>query len=528
MKTGGPVKYRFLSLFWKTIIAVSIATLTASSGIVFVGKLTLENNYNAERQRAQRFFQQALDSTLQRSKRQEINIGWLMPTFIDSQADNQQALEQINKLISKNWFKIELESDIQSTLLFKHDKTIINQWGIPQQSLEDFDPWLEYVIKNEQPLDRIKCHNTCIHYFVRPFLHQGEFIGIFIFGIDLSEIILQMKDVTGAGIGVLVNVEPNQDGNDKKSLPLWSKKLMSLTDFDRNRVLINKFMKLYPEIPKNSVFIEEEGKQFEFTFLPLSDSENQATLLVIDDISEQRAELQKAQLLYLANGLISLVLSGGILLLLFIKPMRRIRILISSLPLIAKKQYSEAEKNILAKDSRRIKDEIDILSDATHDLLLTSKQLDDEINQHTHDLSERTNELLQEQNFIKHILNTAQVIILTLNQQGEILTLNKYTENLTGFKFKELLKQSFYAWMQNSDDTTDISQTVSEFGFEQRKHYQKDCLIVSATGEELYISWFFTLLDNQQKHPEILAVGLDLSERKKVENQLLWLADHDS
>ena len=105
-------KGKYFSLVWKAVLAVSFATIVASSSVFILGKFTLEKNFDNERSRVRRFYQQAFTSILERSKLHDVNIGWLVPALLEPQATPVEALTQITRRIEANWFKIELESDI--------------------------------------------------------------------------------------------------------------------------------------------------------------------------------------------------------------------------------------------------------------------------------------------------------------------------------------------------------------------------------------------------------------------------------
>ena len=212
-------KQLFFSLVWKAILAVSFATFLASGAIVLFGKFTLDRNYEQERARVQHFYQQAFKGILKRIKSDRVDIGWLIPAFLDEPMPNEYALSAIKAMIEKNWFKIELQSDIESAFLFTKEGQLIGEWGNTMYRGQ-FSEWLDYVIKNEAPFDNILCEESCIHFHASPFLHSGNFIGIFIFGIDLTDTVLQMKNITGSNIGILTqNIDLSAAQQDKKIIP---------------------------------------------------------------------------------------------------------------------------------------------------------------------------------------------------------------------------------------------------------------------------------------------------------------------
>lgn len=525
-------KERFVSLVFKAILAVSFATFIASASVFVIGKITLDNNYQQERKRARNFYKQAFDSILQRSKIHDVNIGWLIPSFSDADS-NEVALKQIQQFLDKNWFLIEVESDIRWGYLLSNNGEFLGKWGTQSEDISPYTALYEFVIIHEQPIDQIICELDCKHIYVSPFLHNGAFIGVFIFAVDLAETVIQMQGITGADIGILVK---QNSLNVYQSAPApylaaWSSAVISLTHATENLPLLKK---LSQHIAKHrllgSVRYKFHNKVYEISTIPfLSEHEHgTADLILIDDITAELGQINKAVLYYAASGLISLLLSGCIILLLLMGPTRKLRALISVLPLIAEKNYLQVLKKLPKQTNKQLfNDEISVLDDATHNLIFTLKELDREVEIRTNRLSEQAIELQNEKNFVSNILDTAQVIIMTLDNHGRILSLNKYTENLTGHTEQALFNTSFTDFIFDLNNYTSTDTILDELVTNHRKTFRSECSIFSTTGTELYISWYFTLINKPDAIPEILAVGLNLTERKEIESQLTWLADHD-
>ncbi|MGR9115215.1 MAG: EAL domain-containing protein [Gammaproteobacteria bacterium] len=521
----------FFSLVWKAILSVSFATFLASGAIVLFGKFTLDRNYQQERTRVHNFYQQAFKGILKRIKSDRVDIGWLIPSFLDTSIPNDKALNAIKELIEANWFKIELQSDIESAFLFTKEGQLVGEWGNTLYQGQ-FSEWLEYVAKNESTFDNILCEESCIHFHASPFLHNGNFIGIFIFGIDLADTVLQMKNITGSNVGILTQkMDASGDQVDERVMP-WSFRIIALTEFEKNMALLKAFSK------QNPVVLDQEAKLFKFKdkhyeLIPLPfNGNNQTILLVIEDISKAMADIEKATALYAINGLLSLLLSGGVLLILLIRPTQKLKNLITLLPLIARKQYDLVFNSLFKTKKRgKFKDEIDVLESAAHELINTLKKLDDEVNQRTQRLSDQALELQFEKNFIDNILNSAQVIIMTIDSKEQIKSVNKYAEYLTGYRECALIGKKFADLIHDEDRRKTIRSSIIHLINTRKKTLQYECPIYSLNGSELYISWFLSplVIEDMDYHPdpEILIVGLDLTDRRKYENQLTWLAEHD-
>ncbi|MGR9053414.1 MAG: cache domain-containing protein, partial [Gammaproteobacteria bacterium] len=532
MSTDRKKKQFFFSLVSKAILAVSFASFLASGAVVFFGKITLDNNYRKERIRVRNFYQQAFNGILKGIKNDRVDIGWMIPAFLDNTSmSDQEALAKIKSLLEKNWFKIELQSDIQSVFLFSRKGGLIGEWGnTPYQG--QFSEWLEYVEQNESPFDNILCEDRCIHYHASPFLINANFIGIFIFGIDLSDTVLQMKNITGSNIGILSMKKSNFDPDSSKDSTSQPYQIVALTEFEKNSALLKAYGATTNDgLPKHVGMFEYREKQYELISLPF-DGNNQTVLLVIEDISKELDDIKKATALYAANGLLSLLLSGGILLILLIRPTQKLKNLITLLPLIARKQYGLVNNALLnTRKSGKLRDEIDVLESAAHELINTLRKMDDEVNQRAQKLADQALELQIEKNFIDNILNSAQVVILTLDNERRINSVNRFAEHLIGYRECDFLGQHFSELIPDEKNREVIQSSILRLFQGRITTFQYECPIYAQNGNELYISWFLSplLIEelNSNAKSEILIVGLDLTDRRKYENQLTWLAEHD-
>ncbi|WP_374090204.1 EAL domain-containing protein [Methylomicrobium lacus] len=510
-------------------MSVSFATCLGSGAIMLMGQYSLNKNYQQERTRLHDVYSHAFHGVLEQIKRDRIDISWLIPGLLESSMSPDKALAAIKKIIDTNWSQIELESQIISVFLFNKDTQLVGHWGEARVQ-KQFDDWLSLVAKYEISYDYILCEARCVHYRATPFLYNGHFLGIFIFGVDLADAVLKLKNVIGLDAAILTR-HARIDKPGILRLEPWSMNVIALTEYQKNSALLKEFSRLHPEgLAQGSLIFEAGGKTYDLISLPVEGS-SEASMLIIEDISASLRSVEQATSLYALSGLLSLLLSGGVLLFLLIGPTRRLRSLVNVFPLIAKKHYHAVARQIRPLKHAWVKDEIDVLEGAAHVLIGTLQELDDQVNQRTQALSDQAKELLIEKNFIDNMLNTAQVIILTTDNTGKIRTVNKFTEQLIGYSAAQLVGKPFSELFFSAETAELILASNGIFERTRSKNLQFECPMVARDGSELYLSWylsplFIAELDAESGH-EILVVGLDLTERKKSENRLTWLAEHD-
>ncbi|MEN8259556.1 MAG: EAL domain-containing protein [Pseudomonadota bacterium] len=520
----------FLSLIWKAVLAVSIALIVATGSIIAVGTFTLDDYFSRQRELAKKYHQQALAGILQQARADVNSISNLLPTLIGDDVDRSQVLVGIDRLMDQFWFEIELESDIESAYLFSAKGDLVAEWGSAFSDGSLPSSMVGYVIQNEASTEGIQCVTDCIQFHAVPFLHGGRFAGVFVFGARLTNAVVQFKTITGADVGILIRNSMNKD--DQGLVLEWGQRVVALTEFSHSFSLLRAFAKGRPEgLPTEAALFKYRNQTYEITILPFADlpASNQASLVIIDNVSDEVLGINTAKVLYAANGLLSLLLSGVILLVLLLRPTRRLRSLISVLPLLARKDYHAVTQQLpKLRKLTKFRDEIDVLDETTHSLVATLKKLDREVDERTWRLAERSNDLLQEKNFVADILDTAQVIIITLDHSGKVVMANKFTEGLTGFNQSELKGRFFFKLLAPDVSQDLIRESLGELVAIKRNAFHHECSVFAKQGDELYVSWFHTRLNTEgRRGAVVLSVGLDLTERRKAEKQLAWLADHD-
>jgi len=516
------------------VLAVSLALLVVTGSIIGFGKYTLDNYFAQQRQSTQQYYRQAIAGILQQSRADISSISHLLPAFLGNAVDQRSRRAAIQTLMDDFWFNLELDSGIGSASLYTDKGELLAHWGQPLMETFPVASLIGYVTTHEAAMDTIQCSDDCVQYHGIPFLHAGQFSGVFIFGVPLTNLVLQFKAITGANVGILVSQDGVRQDILGNLLP-WGKRVVALTEFDDNYSLLKDFAAAQPQGVSvvGSVF-RHGGRAFEIILMPLEHlpvtrTARTASLIIIDDISDQLSYIRTATSLYVVNGLLSLLLTGGILLVLLLRPTRHLHALISVLPLLANKNYLEVTRTL--PNQRKItfwRDEIDVLDETTRSLVLTLKQLDQEVEDRTQGLAERSNDLLQERNFVTSILDGAQVIIMTLDYDGRIVMSNHFTEIITGYSEEELKGRPFATFLAPEVPENLIDNSLIELKSLKRNTFLHECIFFAKQGQELYISWFHSRLEPPGREgPRILTVGLNLTERRKAEKQLAWLADHD-
>lgn len=140
-----------------------------------------------------------------------------------------------------------------------------------------------------------------------------------------------------------------------------------------------------------------------------------------------------------------------------------------------------------------------------------------------HDITERKQmeeKLLEEMNFTKGIIDTAQVIILVLDTEGKIVSYNQYMEKLSGYPLK--LKKGLN-WFETFLPATDRQKVKQLFLHAINDNNTKGNInpILTRKGELRDIEWYDKTLKNPMgKTTGLISIGLDVSERNQALKKL--------
>jgi diguanylate cyclase (GGDEF)-like protein/PAS domain S-box-containing protein len=140
------------------------------------------------------------------------------------------------------------------------------------------------------------------------------------------------------------------------------------------------------------------------------------------------------------------------------------------------------------------------------------------------DISQRIKdrkELENEKDLAKEYLNIAGVLLLVLNEKGEITLINKKGCSILGAKEEDIIGKNWFDHFipkENRSEIKQIFKTVFEDPKNQVSHYENP--IINAKGEQRIISWNNSMLYKEGKVIGILSSGEDVTEMKRTHEKL--------
>ncbi|MEI8355789.1 MAG: ATP-binding protein [Deltaproteobacteria bacterium] len=117
------------------------------------------------------------------------------------------------------------------------------------------------------------------------------------------------------------------------------------------------------------------------------------------------------------------------------------------------------------------------------------------------------------------IVESASDLILSMDRNGVILTWNSSAERLSGYT-AALVRERLFTDFCLDEDRKEIQDILSHI--DTSKHTQmKECPLRTSTGTFITVSWAFSpMKDSFNQTAGVVAVGRDLTERRKFETEL--------
>ncbi|MFA5251399.1 MAG: PAS domain S-box protein [Phycisphaerae bacterium] len=128
--------------------------------------------------------------------------------------------------------------------------------------------------------------------------------------------------------------------------------------------------------------------------------------------------------------------------------------------------------------------------------------------------------LRHEKDFAESLTGTAQVIMLVLDTNARIVSFNPYMEEISGYKLEDVKGKDWFDTFLPKADHSRIREVFKQAisGIQTKGDANS---IITKNGREVLIEWYDkTLKDKDGRIVGLIAIGQDITERKKAEEQL--------
>ncbi|HOG08905.1 MAG TPA: PAS domain S-box protein [Smithella sp.] len=148
-----------------------------------------------------------------------------------------------------------------------------------------------------------------------------------------------------------------------------------------------------------------------------------------------------------------------------------------------------------------------------------------------HDITERKRiqqELLESRNYAEKLLRTANALIVVLDTEGNVVSLNEAGEKITGYRAGDIAGLNWFDLIVPKNRYPYVWEAFKKWKFSNDLPESMENPIVTKSGEERLISWRNSTIIEKGRFAGILAFGMDVTERKKMEESLqTWMRRYE-
>lgn len=520
---------RFLSLKWKVMLLLSMILLVVNGVLAWLAYVDQIAHF--EQQRAvmrDRHLTEALSLQQEFAQRMQQLADMLasaagMAGFSVAEAGRRQ----FTGMFDTYWSSLQLNFGIDALRLYAADGRLLSEWSGGQAGGEQEISRVNGVLGREQSVAWLRCAQECSQFAAAPILAQGRVAGAVVVAGSVADLIGSFRRLTGVDIGLL---SPSPVAESGHVLPRLGLSVAGISGIKQNLPLLMGLTKLPAEQNgRRWLKLQQGDRHFELGFIRIGEAGRNypaPMLVVIEDVSEGYAHIRIQVLQRLGGEVAASLLALVLLALLLSGPLRRMTRAAETIPLLGQGAFAEVRKRIRPRSGYVWQDEADHLDGAAVALSHQLENLEIEVQDNADRMREMLNDIAIERDFNESLLDTAQVIILTQTGEGELITVNHYGEVLIGWREEELKGVRFYDLVchVHSSKQQEVAglQDVASGRLEQ---LSQECVLVSRDGTEREIAWSHMRLAGEAG--QVLSVGVDITERKRAETRIAWLAEHD-
>src|SRR3954452_7584004 len=403
---------KFLSLKWKVLLLSSLILIAIVASFTGITYRSLVNDFENQRDVQHQRYALEVKGLIEQISSNLHQLAQLIP-FLErmSSALLSSSGAQINQIFDAYWPSLQLNNAIELIRFYDSSNVLLGSWGIsgsyPQESV--MLNWVQEANHREQPLTPLSCDKSCTQFTVTPLLVDGKNVGVVVIGVPLVDVVLGFKDISGAHIGLLMKDRENMPGNNGVKIENWNFQLAAHSK-EMNVAVLQQAAELYTNFDsiKDGVQVFWDNQYLHIKPLILDEiSSEKTTLVVVPDISSTIYTVQRSTQQSIAIGLVGLALSELLLFIILTKPLSRLKHIVFTLPLLARSSFQDFRSSLRSlRQKQLLKDEIDMLDETAVALSFQLETLENQV-------AEKMEELSKEKDFITHLLDIAQVIVIT-------------------------------------------------------------------------------------------------------------------
>ncbi|WP_323751090.1 EAL domain-containing protein [Marinobacter sp.] len=521
----------FLSVKWKAVIFLSLVFVLITGAWVSQHIYKTLQNYDSKVEEShvkqQQLLTQLLDDNFLRLSQ--------LSQLISEMPEIQQTTftgspDQLQNFLQKEWIQLNINTGIDFIGLYStngalvshtYNKTLFEDPG----ALEEAITTAMNANHENNPDSFLFCYTGCSQFVVEPLVLDNGKEALMVTGQNIADIILRFHQISGQDLAVLLPPKTNTSGAGERLLNNWSLRLWAASSFQTSLDQLRKIQEMKPfELVPEGDALDYENTTLVFHSLDLEEYwayGDTPVLLAISDETEQYQRLLNTLTSTVVIGLMALFISEMILLFVMLTPLRRLTAVVEALTLLPKHQYRAALDKV-EKRPIRFRDEVSQLESSTRYVIRQLETLHIEVEVKSRSLEGQVAMLSRSRAFLERLIDSSHLFIATLTPGGNLITTNSRFDK----EFKRPVK-GFSDLFMNLRSAEDYQRKLMHLAAGDCDVIQFDTEFMNDQGVVIYFDWTCSIVEDEKGRDTVLAIGIDLTQRKRDEEALEWLANND-
>jgi hypothetical protein len=227
VREGHP--HRFLSLFWKGFLFLSLLMVGIGASFAILNHLHLERQFDEQQKLDRALLNRQLNDLLSRSLTRLQQIGLVLSSVGNVAEALRNKDPRLLRSSASIYTTIQHDLDVEHLELFDASGNPFWQWGLKASAEVDSTheaTAIRTVLEREEPSNLLVCRAQCALHVYLPVLVDGRLAGAFALRQSIAQLVIEYQSLTGADIAILVPADPAE----AHAGPLaWGYKLAALT-----------------------------------------------------------------------------------------------------------------------------------------------------------------------------------------------------------------------------------------------------------------------------------------------------------
>ena len=522
----------FISIKWKAVIFLSLVLFLIT--LAWVTQSIYQNieNYRVGIEQNQKRHQKILDQLITDNYLKLSQYAQLIVDNPQIKSKNiTETSNSVNQYLQDQWFAWNLNIGIDYVAILNVNKVFLaeaHQFE-NQASIESLHDSLRLFVSQvkRKPQTFVFCSDSCQQLVMESFVFEDGSLGIIILGQNMSDVITRYHAVSSSDVAVIIDNKDKNIVNNGHFLEGWNTHIWAMTNFEEMFPILKEYSTQNDihSIQDISLWNAWSNNYSVQKMIPSNYVQVGSTAYYMNIANEsKRQELLKLEIMNeVSTSLVGLFVAELFLIFVMLGPIRRLLRIVQALELLPKHQYKAAAK-LVTSSKGYIRDELTQLEDSTLYLSNELDSLHNKVEVSKEELNSKIMMLTRSKAFLQRLFDNANLYILTQSYKYETTSHNNLFVN-------DLLKNqdsSFLDLFVSAYDRKLFEDGLDGLQNGLVESFQQEVNMHTNHGDDRTLAWTHTLVKDDSGYDQILSIGMDITQRKKDELALHWLANNDS